>query len=67
VFDRWYTARRRDFRHLETGGKPFLYTVAADPGERRTVAAEYPGIFQQLQRELRERLTPAVAAGFPGA
>ena len=47
-----HAAMRGDFKLLDMGGNRFLYNVAEDPGERRTVAAEYPEIFKQLQAEL---------------
>jgi arylsulfatase A len=67
VFWEWETeggtmlaAMRGDFKYLEIGGNKFLYNVREDPGERRTVFAEYPEIFQQLQKELRAWMATAV-------
>jgi len=54
-------AMRGDFKYLDIGGNRFLYNLAADPGERRTVAQEYPEIFQQLQKELNAWMATAVA------
>ena len=48
-----YAAMHGDFKLLEIGGQKFLYNVAEDPGERRTLAQEYPEMFQQLQKELK--------------
>ncbi|MGH9722695.1 MAG: hypothetical protein ACRD8O_21000, partial [Bryobacteraceae bacterium] len=47
-----YAAMRGDFKLLEIGGARFLYNVAEDPGERRTLAPEHPEIFKELQAEL---------------
>ena len=33
------------------GENRFLYNVKKDPGERRTLAAEYPEMFQRLRKE----------------
>lgn len=44
-------AMRGDFKLLEMGGNRFLYNVREDPGERRTLAGEYPELFKQLQAE----------------
>jgi arylsulfatase A-like enzyme len=44
-------AMRGDFKLLEISGSRFLYNVREDPGERRTLAAEYPELFKQLQAE----------------
>jgi arylsulfatase A-like enzyme len=46
-------AMRGDFKLLDISGSQFLYNVREDPGERRTLAAEYPDLFQRLQQELR--------------
>jgi hypothetical protein len=48
-----YAAMRGDFKLLEIGENAFLYNIGKDPQERRTLAAEYPEIFQQLRKELR--------------
>jgi arylsulfatase A len=48
-----YAAMRGDFKFLDLGGNKFLYSLRGDPGERRTVFAEYPEIFKQLQEELK--------------
>lgn len=47
-----YAAMRGDYKLLDIGGQQFLYNVATDPGERRTLAKEYPDILKQLQAEL---------------
>lgn len=47
-----YAAMRGDFKLLQLGKNFFLYNVKSDPGERRTLAAEYPDLFQRLRREL---------------
>ncbi|MBM3747839.1 MAG: sulfatase [Acidobacteria bacterium] len=44
-------AMRGDLKLLETGNNRFLYNVREDPAERRTVFAEYPELFKQLQAE----------------
>jgi len=44
-------AMRGDSKLLEISGTRFLYNVREDPGERRTLFAEYPEIFKQLQAE----------------
>ncbi len=44
-------AMRGDFKLLEIGGTRFLYNVREDPGERRTLFAEYPEIFKRLQAD----------------
>jgi arylsulfatase A-like enzyme len=56
-------AMRGDFKLLEVGGMRFLYNVREDPGERRTLAAEYPEMFQQLQGELKAWMATAVTTG----
>ncbi|HUQ94389.1 MAG TPA: hypothetical protein VM120_22095 [Bryobacteraceae bacterium] len=43
---------RGDFKYLEMGGNRFLYNVRNDPAERRTLAAEYPEMFQRLRKEV---------------
>ena len=48
-----HAAMRGDFKLLEINGAQFLYNVAEDPGERRTLAAEQPEIFQQLRQQLQ--------------
>ena len=53
-------ATRGDFKLLEIGGNRFLYNLRDDPGERRTLAAEHPGIFKQLQAELKSWLETAI-------
>ncbi len=53
-------AMRGDFKLLEIGGNRFLYNLREDPGERRTLAAEYPEIFKQLQGELKAWMATAV-------
>ena len=45
---------------LEIGGNQFLYNLKLDPGERRTLAAEYPDLFKQLQAELKAWLDTEV-------
>jgi arylsulfatase A-like enzyme len=66
VFWEWQTeggtmlaAMRGDFKLLDIGGNRFLYNVREDPGERRTLAAEYPDVFKQLQAELKSWLATA--------
>lgn len=44
-------AMRGDLKLLEISGARFLYNVREDPGERRTLFAEHPEIFKQLQAE----------------
>ena len=44
-------AMRGDFKLLEMGVNKFLYNLREDPGERRTLAAEYPELFKQLRAE----------------
>ncbi|MBI1791292.1 MAG: sulfatase-like hydrolase/transferase [Acidobacteria bacterium] len=48
-----YAAMRGDWKLLVIGGAEFLYNVADDPGERRTLAGERPDILKQLRAELR--------------
>ncbi len=48
-----YAAMRGDFKLLRIGNSDFLYNVRTDPGERRTLAAEYPEVFKQLRAELK--------------
>ena len=48
-----HAAMRGDFKLLEIGGNPFLYNVREDPGERRTLAGEYPEVLKQLRAELQ--------------
>ena len=55
-----YAAMRGDFKFLDLGGNKFLYNLKADPAERRTVEAEYPEIFKQLQTELKVWLATEV-------
>ena len=45
------------------GGKPELYDVAADPAERRDLAATYPQQVKQLQSELRDWLASSDPRG----
>jgi len=52
-------AMRGDFKLLQIGDNKFLYNLKEDPGERRTVFAEYPEIFKQLQDELKAWLATA--------
>jgi arylsulfatase A len=47
-----YAAMRGDLKLLQIGKERFLYNLAADPGERRTVFAEHPEMFKRLQAEL---------------
>jgi arylsulfatase A len=68
IFWEWETeggtmlaAMRGDFKLLDIGGNRFLYNVREDPGERRTLAQEYPEIFKQLQAELSAWMATAVA------
>ncbi len=49
---RMYAAMRGDFKLLDIGGSQFLYNVAKDPGERRTILQEYPEIHKRLAAEL---------------
>lgn len=53
-------AMRGDFKYLQIGENRFLYNLKADPGERRTLAAEYPQIFQQLRKETEAWMATAV-------
>ena len=48
---------RGDFKLVITsGGKPELFDVAADPAERRNVAAEHPEVLRSLQADLKSWL-----------
>jgi arylsulfatase A-like enzyme len=47
-----HAAMRGDFKLLDIGGNQFFYKIPDDPGERRTVAAEYPEVFKQLKAAL---------------
>lgn len=53
-------AMRGDFKLLEMGPNRFLYDVRNDPQERRTVAAEYPEIYKQLQADLKTWLATEI-------
>ncbi len=53
-------AMRGDFKLLDIRGARFLYNVREDPGERRTLAAEYPDLFKRLQQELEAWLATAL-------
>lgn len=53
-------AMRGDFKLLDISGARFLYNVREDPGERRTLAAEYPDLFQRLRKELEAWLATAL-------
>ena len=53
-------AMRGDFKLLDISGSRFLYNVRQDPGERRTVAAEYPELFKRLRQELESWLASAI-------
>ncbi len=55
-----HAAMRGDFKLLEIGGNRFLYNVASDPGERRTLAQENPEMFQRLRQELEAWLATTV-------
>ncbi len=66
IFWEWQTeggtmlaAMRGDFKYLDIGGNQFLYNVREDVGERRTLAAEYPEIFKQLQGEVKSWMATA--------
>jgi arylsulfatase A-like enzyme len=48
----WYAAMRGDMKLLDMNGAQFLYNVATDPGERRTLAQEQPELFKRLQADL---------------
>jgi arylsulfatase A len=50
----WYAAMRGNMKLLEINGAQFLYDVANDPGERRTLAQERKGVFERLRKELEE-------------
>lgn len=52
-------AMRGDWKLLDIGSNKFLYNVRSDPGERRTLGAEYPDIFKQLQSELSDWMATA--------
>lgn len=54
-----YAAMRGDFKLLQIGKNRFLYNVRKDPGERRTIFAEYPEMFQQLTKELQAWIASA--------
>ena len=43
---------RGDYKLLDISGSRFLYNVREDPGERRTLAPEYPELFKRLQADL---------------
>jgi len=55
-----HAAMRGDFKLLEIGGNKFLYNVKEDQQERRTLAPEYPEVFKQLDKELKDWLATAV-------
>ena len=54
-------AMRGDFKYLQMGENRFLYNVKKDPGERRTLAAEYPEMFQRLRKETEAWMATAVS------
>jgi hypothetical protein len=54
-----HAAMRGDFKLLEIGGNRFLYNVKNDPGERRTLGAEYPEVMNGLRKELAAWLATA--------
>ncbi len=58
-------AMRGDFKLLQIGDNRFLYSLKADPQERRTVGQEYPELFKQLQEELESWLATAVGPTAP--
>ena len=47
-----FAAMRGDMKLLRINGADFLYNIAEDPGERRTLAAIHPEMMKQLQDEL---------------
>jgi arylsulfatase A-like enzyme len=53
-------AMRGDFKYLQIGDNRFLYNVKTDPTERRTIAQEYPEIFQRLRKETDAWMATAV-------
>lgn len=55
-----YAAMRGDFKYLEIGNNRFLYNVRDDPGERRTLAGEYPDVFKKFQAEVKAWLATEV-------
>jgi len=55
-----YAAMRGDFKVLQMGPNRFLYNVATDRGERRTLGAEYPEVLKGLTGELQDWLKTAV-------
>lgn len=54
-----FAAMRGDWKLLEIGGNRFLYNIKLDPGERRTLAAEYADVFKSLQADLKAWLATA--------
>lgn len=54
-----HAAMRGDFKLLEIGGNRFLYNLRNDPGERRTLGAEYPDVMARLRKELAAWLETA--------
>jgi arylsulfatase A-like enzyme len=55
-----HAAMRGDWKLLVIGGQEFLYNVAADPGERRTLSKEEPEIAKRLRAELAAWLATEV-------
>lgn len=53
-------AMRGDFKYLQIGDNRFLYNVKTDPGERRTIAQEYPELFARLRKETEAWMATAV-------
>lgn len=47
-----YAASRGDFKLLRLGPNEFLYNLKNDPGERRTLGAEYPEVLAGLRKDL---------------
>jgi hypothetical protein len=48
-------AMRCPIKFVITGekGRPEMFNVVTDPGERRNIIAEYPELARELQQELR--------------
>jgi arylsulfatase A-like enzyme len=55
-----HAAMRGDFKLLEIGGNRFLYNLAVDPGERRTLGPQHPDVFKSLQADLKSWLATEV-------
>jgi hypothetical protein len=60
-------AMRGDLKLVIThGGKPELFNVENDVGERRNIVAEHPELAKQLEKELKDWLATETEASKSG-